>query len=133
MIRRYVARARGRALRVAGVPNLPNLPSARALAQRELRAVGRPPRVAGRGRASRPASVTSADNPAVRTGEPVSTSASPYDDPSRDVGEGPDHLTRGQALIVGLGVLLALYLLLAPGAPAPAPPADDVGHCHTCD
>lgn len=36
---RYVGRARGQALRVAGVPRTPNLPSGRALAQNAVRDV----------------------------------------------------------------------------------------------
>jgi len=134
VIRRYVSRARGRALRAAGVPNLPNVPSARALAQRELRTAV--PRGAGRRRASHDADVPAADNPAVRTGGRRDTSEDdldPYRDTSRDLGEGPDQLTRPQAIVLALGALIGLYVWLHPGVEPPEP-TDPPNHCHaTCE
>lgn len=136
MIGRYVGRARGRALRAAGVPRAatPNLPSARALAQRELRNAARVG--AHRPRRARQSSsdVPAADNPAVRTGRRSDTSASPYDDPSRDVGEGPDQFTRAQSLVWLAGFLVAVYLFSATCGAPPAPSDDPYQHCHaTCE
>lgn len=134
MIGRYVGRARGRALRAAGVPRTPNLPSGRALVRRELRSVARAPRVTGRRRAGHPADVTAADNPAVRSSGAPDASGNPYDDPSRDVGEGPDQFTPAQSLLLLVGVIIAVLLLSATcgtGNPVPYDPSD---HCHiTCE
>lgn len=138
MIGRYVGRARGRALRAAGVPRAatPNLPSGRALAQRELRNAARVgvqrPR---RGRRSS-SDVPAADGPAVRRptadGTSGGTSGSPYDDPSRDVGEGPDQFTRAQSLVWLAGFLVAVYLFSATCGTAHVPPPSDdpYRHCH---
>lgn len=128
--RRYVSRARGRALRAAGVPRLPNLPSARALAQQELRSATRVPRATGRGGRRSSADVPATDGPAVRRPTNADPSASPYDDPSRDVGEGPDGLTPIQSFVLLLGVILLVYLCAATCGTA-VPPSETGGdHCH---
>jgi len=136
VIRRYVSRARGRALRAAGVPRLPNLPSGRALAQRELRSATRVGIRTRRGGRQSSADVPATDGPAVRRPTASDTSGSPYDDPSRDVGEGPDQLTPVQSFILLLGVLFAVYLCAATCGTAVVPeePLDDHRHCHiTCE
>lgn len=131
-MRRYVSRARGRALRTLGVPNLPNLPSGRALAQNELRNAirrpdsGRQARVAGR---QQPADVPPTGSGPVRP----SPTSNPYDDPSRDVGDGPDALTRPQAVMVLIAVVIFIYLLTSTSEPPP-PGSTNRDHCHiTCE
>lgn len=101
LVGRHVARARGRALRAVGAPRVPNAPSPRALAQRELR--------------------ESARLPVVRTGTRTRSGTNgPTGDRrhrSEDVGTLP--------VVVALaGVAVAVWLLLAVGTPAdrPEPP-----------
>jgi hypothetical protein len=101
VIRRHVARARGRALRAAGLPRVPNAPSGRALVQRELRAAARPVRVGAPRRRSGTSVPAGGDRRA-----------------SGDVGLAP-------LLVALVGVVVAVVLLLAAGVPdAPPPPAD---------
>lgn len=56
---------------------------------------------------------------------------SPYDDPSRDVGEGPDELSPIQRKVLLVGVLLFVFLCFATCGPRePAPPLEH--RCHVC-
>lgn len=99
MIGRHVARARGRALRAAGVPRTPNLPSGRALVRRELRAATSPVRVTG-GRSS-----SGSSGPAVGRR-------------CRTEDDGPGALP---ALVAVVGLVVAVYLLVATGVPDDPP------------
>ena len=56
---------------------------------------------------------------------------SPYDDPSRDLGEGPDELAPIQRKVLLFGLLLLIFLLFATCGPRePAPPLEH--RCHVC-
>jgi hypothetical protein len=55
---------------------------------------------------------------------------SPYDDPSRDVGEGPDGLTRTQSWLIGISVLFGVYVASASCGTADPPPVEH--RCHIC-
>lgn len=107
MIRRYVARARGRALRAVGAPRVPNAPSPRALAQRELRAAAR--------------------LPVGRTGTRRSSGTNGPDAADRhrteDVGTLP-------LVIALLGVALAVWLLVTVGTPADRPTRPPATSCY---
>lgn len=59
-----------------------------------------------------------------------SPSGSPYDDPSRDLGEGPDGLTRMQSILVTLAVLFGIYVGSASCGTADLPPIEH--RCHIC-
>lgn len=65
---------------------------------------------------------------------PVSTSPereNPYDDPSRDLGEGPDGLSRTQTVVMWIGIFLAIYLFSASCGTADLPPVPE-HRCHLC-
>jgi hypothetical protein len=95
---RYVARARGRALGAAGVPRTPNLPDGRTLARRAVRDAV----------------------PTVRRGRRRAGDAGCD---RRSVGDREPPLAAVVVAVVGL--LLAVYLLLAEGVPdQPARPAE---------
>lgn len=105
----------GRAVRRAtGVPRGPGLPNART-AVRRAAGIQRPTR---RRRPVQDDDGTSGGNP--------------YDDPSRDLGEGPDELTRTQSFVLLVGILIAVYLLTATcGTADVGPPPEHA--CHVCD
>lgn len=111
---RYVGRARGSALRAVGAPNLPNLPSGRALAQNAVRnavPTGQPGRPARR-------------SPSGGSGT---------DDGCRPVQRGTGVTT---TLLVVATVALVIYLLSSPAvAPVQRGPAvtchDQVVYEHT--
>lgn len=94
VVGRHVARARGRALGAVGAPRVPNLPSGRALARRELREAVQLGRSGPRRRTG--------------TSEPVGD----HRHRSGDVSTSPLPL-----LVAVAGLVLALYLLLATGVP----------------
>jgi hypothetical protein len=100
VIRRYVARARGRALGAAGVPRTPNLPDGRTLARRAVRDA-----VPTVQRGRRRAGVGDRDD---RSGGDREPSLAPV-------------------VVAVVGVALAVYLLLATGVPNP--PARPDGTC----
>lgn len=103
VVGRHVARARGRALGAVGAPRVPNLPSGRALARRELREavqLGRSGPRRRSGGSGTDGSGTDGDRPA-RSGD-VSTPWLP-------------------SVVALVGVALAAYLLVATGVPDPPP------------
>lgn len=107
---RYVGRARGRALRAAGVPRTPNLPSGRALARRAVRDVTSG-NVTGRRRSTG------------RTGP-----ADDVDDVDADE-RVPDNHTADVIGVVGLVVTVLLWAAASCGPPAtyrPPPPTNCV-------
>lgn len=56
---------------------------------------------------------------------------SPYDDLSRDVGEGPDGLTKMQTFVLWFGILFGIYLWSAScGTAVDHPPVEH--RCHLC-
>jgi hypothetical protein len=66
-----------------------------------------------------------------RTVRPPS-GGSPYDDESRDVGEGPDQLTPVQSFVLLLGVLFGVYLASATcGTAVVSEEPSGTNHCHT--
>jgi hypothetical protein len=69
--------------------------------------------------------VSGDDSPA--GGAPV---GSPYDDPSRDVGEGPDGMTKMQSWLVGISVLFGIYVASASCGTADVQPVEH--RCHIC-
>lgn len=108
-----------RAVRQAtGVPRGPSLPDARSVTRRAV-GIRRP--TARR----RPVQ----DDDSTSGGAPT---GSPYDDPSRDVGEGPDELTRTQSFVLLVGVLIAIYLLSATCGTAHVEQPTEHS-CHVCD
>lgn len=56
---------------------------------------------------------------------------SPYDDPSRDLGDGPDGLTRMQSILISIAVLFGIYVGAASCGSASEPPPLD-HKCHIC-
>lgn len=54
----------------------------------------------------------------------------PYDDPSRDVGEGPDGMTRTQSWLVAVAVLVGIYVGSASCGTAVQEPVEH--RCHIC-
>jgi hypothetical protein len=99
---RYVGRARGSALRTAGVPRTPNLPSARAYAQRAVRSAVP---VDQRGRTARGGASGGPTTGGAR--QPVSRQTSTI-----------------SALLTVAAVALVIYLLTyEPPAPVVRPPA----------
>lgn len=109
----------GRAVRRAtGVPRGPGLPNARTAARR-VAGINRPRR------RRRPVQ----DDDSTSGGAPT---GNPYDDPSRDLGEGPDALTRTQSFVLWVGILIAVYLSAATcGTADVGPPPEHA--CHVCN
>lgn len=109
MIRRHVARARGRALRAVGAPRVPNAPSGRALAQRELRAAARLP--VGRTGTRRSSSTNGPDGDRRHRTEDVNTSWVPV-------------------AVALSGVAVAVWLLLTVGVPDDRPARPPATNCY---
>lgn len=104
VVGRHVARVRGRALRAAGAPRVPNLPSGRALARRELRG-------------------------AVQLGRTGARRRSGTSGPDGDRRHRTEDVGTLPTVIAVAGLVLALYLLLAVGVPDRPVPRPEVT-CH---
>lgn len=110
LVGRHVARARGRALRAIGAPRLPNLPSGRALVQRELRRTVDVPRTVG----------------SVGTGSSTGTTEPTGRRRHRTEDRTPGALPAAVAVV---GVAVAVWLLVATGVPD-ARPTPPVTNCY---
>lgn len=70
--------------------------------------------------------------PVQRDDDTSPNAPNPYNDPSRDLGEGPDGLSRTQTVVLWVGIMFAIYLASASCGTADLPPVPE-HRCHICN